>query len=275
MILEGKPVAEKILKEVKAGVEKLGFSPGLAIVRIGEDPASKTYVGTKLKRAADAGITAREHHLKESTTGDELIELIHKLNNDPAVHGMIVQLPLPPHLDANKILEGIDPEKDVDGLHPYSLGRLVAGNPTFVPATPQGVMEILNYYEIDPSGKDAVVVGRSNMVGKPMAALLVNSNSTVEICHSRTQGLGAHTKRAEILIVAVGKPKLIKEDMVREGAAVIDVGINRVEGKLVGDVDFEALKDKARITPVPGGVGKLTVACLMKNVLKAAEEGKM
>ena len=272
MILEGKPVAEKILKEVKVGVEKLGFSPGLAIVRIGEDPASKVYVGTKLKRAKEAGIIGAEHHLKEGTSEDELIELIHKLNNDPAVHGMIVQLPLPSHINAENVLERIDPEKDVDGLHPESLGRLVAGNPTFVPATPQGIMEILKYYKIDPNGAEAVVVGRSNMVGKPMAALLVNANATVEICHSKTKDLGAHTKRAEILIVAVGKPKLIKEDMVREGAAVIDVGITRTEGKIVGDVDFEALKDIARITPVPGGVGKLTVACLMKNVLKAAAE---
>jgi len=272
MILEGKPVAEKILKEVKVGVEKLGFSPGLAIVRIGEDPASKVYVGTKLKRAKEAGIIGAEHHLKEGTSEDELIELIHKLNNDPAVHGMIVQLPLPSHINAENVLERIDPEKDVDGLHPESLGRLVAGNPTFVPATPQGIMEILKYYKIDPNGAEAVVVGRSNMVGKPMAALLVNANATVEICHSKTKDLGAHTKRAEILIVAVGKPKLIKEDMVREGAAVIDVGITRTEGKIVGDVDFEALKDIARITPVPGGVGKLTVACLMKNVLKAAKK---
>ena len=272
MILVGKPVADKILAEVKEEVEKLGFSPGLAVVRVGEDPASKVYVGTKLKRAKEVGIKGVEYHLKEEISEEELIELVHKLNNDPEIHGMIVQLPLPKHINAEKVLERIDPEKDVDGLHPESLGRLVAGEPTFVPATPQGVMELLKFYEIDPNGAESVVVGRSNMVGKPMAALLLNDNSTVEICHSRTKDLGAHTKRAEILIVAVGKPHLISEEMVRDGAAVIDVGINRVEGKIVGDVDTAAVDKKARVSPVPGGVGKLTVACLMKNVLKAAEK---
>ena len=274
MILEGKPVAEKILAEVKEGIEKFGFSPGLAIVRVGEDSASKTYVGTKLKRASEVGITAKEYHLKETASEDELIELIHKLNNDPTVHGMILQLPIPKHLNANMALERIDPQKDVDGLHPESLGKLVEGEPTFVPATPMGVMELLNYYKIDPGSAEAVVVGRSNLVGKPMAALLLNANATVEVCHSKTKELGSHTKRAEILVVAVGKPNLITADMVREGAAVIDVGMNRVEGKLAGDVDFEAIEKIARVTPVPGGVGKLTVACLMKNVLKAAEKSQ-
>lgn len=272
MILEGKPVAEKILKEVKGGVDKLGFSPGLTVVRIGEDPASKVYVGSKIKRAAEVGIKGEEHHLPETTTEEELLELVHKLNNDSSVHGFIIQLPLPAHINAEKVLESIYPEKDVDGLHPQNLGKLVAGDPAFVPATPMGVMEMLSHYKIEILGKNAVVVGRSNMVGKPMAALLLNANATVEICHSKTNDLAEHTKRAEILVVAVGKAKLITEDMVREGAAVIDVGINRVEGKLVGDVDFEKVKEKARVSPVPGGVGLLTVACLMKNVLKAAQE---
>jgi methylenetetrahydrofolate dehydrogenase (NADP+)/methenyltetrahydrofolate cyclohydrolase len=275
MILEGKPVAGKILEEVKEGVKGLGFAPGLAIVRVGEDPGSKVYVGSKLKRAAEVGIIGREHRLPESATEEEVLELVHKLNNDSSVHGFIVQLPLPAHINAEKVLERIYPEKDVDGLHPQNLGKLVGGEPAFVPATPMGVMEMLSHYKIDPSGKDAVVVGRSNMVGKPMAALLLNANATVEICHSKTKDLGSHTKRAEILVVAVGKPRLITEDMVREGAAVIDVGINRVEGKIVGDVDFEKVSKKARVSPVPGGVGLLTVACLMKNVLKAAKEGKM
>ncbi len=274
MMLKGKPVAEKILKEVKEGVEKLGFAPGLAIVRVGEDPASKVYVGSKIRRAAEAGIKGEEHYLPETATEDDLLELVHKLNIDSSVHGFIVQLPLPAHINAEKVLESIYPEKDVDGLHPQNLGKLVAGAPVFIPATPMGVMELLSYYNVEIMGKNAVVVGRSNMVGKPMGALLLNANATVEICHSRTRDLAEHTKRAEILVVAVGKAKLITEDMVREGAAVIDVGINRVEGKLVGDVDFEKVKEKARVSPVPGGVGLLTVACLMKNVLKAAEKGK-
>ncbi len=274
MILEGNPVAEKILREVKERVEALGFQPGLAIVRVGGDPASEVYVNSKLKRAGEVGISGTEHHLPETATEDDVLELVHKLNTDPLVHGFIVQLPLPPHLDADRILDLIYPEKDVDGLHPQNLGKLVGGNPTFVPATPMGVMEMLSHYKIDVAGKNVVVVGRSSMVGKPMAALLLNANATVEICHSKTRDLGEHTKRAEILVVAVGKPKLITEDMVREGAAVIDVGINRVDGKLVGDVDFEKVKEKARVSPVPGGVGLLTVACLLKNVLKAAEKGK-
>lgn len=274
MILEGKPVAESILKEVKKGVGELGFAPGLAVVRVGDDPASKVYVASKLKRAAEVGIKGTEHHLPETATESELLELVHKLNTDESVHGFIVQLPLPPHINAEKALESIYPEKDVDGLHPLNLGKLVAGEPSFVPATPLGVMEMLSHYKIEIAGKNAVVVGRSNMVGKPTAALLLNANATVEVCHSRTRDLGEHTKRAEILVVAVGKPSLITEEMVREGAAVIDVGINRTEGKLVGDVDFEKVRKKARVSPVPGGVGLLTVACLMKNVLKAAKKGK-
>ncbi len=269
MILAGQPVAKKILGEVAEEVTKLGFSPGLAIVRIGEDPASKVYVKTKIKRATEVGIVAKEHHLGKDVSETELLHLIHTLNNDPNVHGIIVQLPIPSHLDSSTVLERIDTDKDVDGLHPYNLGRLIAGIPTFVPATPQGIMEILKYYDINPDGAEAVVVGRSNMVGKPIASLLLNANATVEICHSRTKNLSSHTKRAEILVVAVGKPRLIKEDMVREGAAIIDVGINRTEGKLVGDVDFDRIESKTRVTPVPGGVGKLTVACLMKNVLRA------
>lgn len=272
MKLEGKPVAEKILSDVREEVEKLGFEPGLSIVRVGNDPASETYVKTKLKRATEVGIKGTEHHLDEKTTEKELISLVRRINGDPGVDGVIVQLPLPPHINAENVLGEILPGKDVDGLHPENLGKLVAGEPAFIPATPQGVMELLSYYKINPAGKTAVVVGRSNMVGKPMAALLLNADASVEICHSKTPNLAEHTKRAEILVVAVGKPNLITAEMVREGAAVIDVGINRVEGKIVGDVDFEKVSKKARATPVPGGVGLLTVACLMKNVLKAAQE---
>jgi methylenetetrahydrofolate dehydrogenase (NADP+)/methenyltetrahydrofolate cyclohydrolase len=273
MILEGPPVAKKILSEVKEGVGELGFSPGLAIIRVGENPASKTYVGTKLRRAKECGINGVEHHLPEDATREEIAVLIEELNEDESVHGMIVQLPLPKHLNPSLLLELISPKKDVDGLHPCSLGRLFEGSPGFVPATPQGVMEMLDFYKIPIAGKNAVVVGRSSMVGKPMAALLLNANATVEICHSKTDNLGGHTKRADILVVAVGKANLIAADMVKEGASVVDVGMNRdAEGKLCGDVDFENVIKNASVSPVPKGVGPLTVACLMKNVLKAAQE---
>lgn len=273
MILEGPPVARKILSEVKAGVEELGFSPGLAIIRVGDDPASKTYVGTKLKRAKECGINGVEHHLPAEATQGEIAVLIEELNSDDSVSGMILQLPIPKHLTPAPLLELISPAKDVDGLHPCSLGRLFEGSPGFVPATPQGVMEMLEFYKVPVAGKNAVVVGRSSMVGKPMAALLLNANATVEICHSRTLDLGEHTKRADILVVAVGKANLVTSDMVKEGASVVDVGMNRdEEGKLCGDVDFENVVKKASASPVPRGVGPLTVACLMKNVLKAARE---
>ncbi|MFP3949982.1 MAG: bifunctional 5,10-methylenetetrahydrofolate dehydrogenase/5,10-methenyltetrahydrofolate cyclohydrolase [Candidatus Micrarchaeia archaeon] len=271
MILKGKSVASSILDKVKEGVEELDFQPGLAIVRVGDDPASEIYVGKKLKRAAEVGIKGKEFHLPADSREKELLSLVDELNRDREMHGMIVQLPLPAHMRADAVLQRISPEKDVDGLHPENLGLLFSGFPRFVPATPQGIMELLSYYETEIEGRNAVVVGRSSMVGKPVSALLLNANATVEICHSRTRELSSHTHRADILVVAVGKPRLIKEDMVREGATVIDVGINRTEGKLVGDVDFEPLKEKARVTPVPGGVGPLTVACLMKNVLKAAQ----
>ncbi len=273
MILEGPPVAQKILSEVKAGVRELGFSPGLAIIRVGEDPASRTYVGTKLKRAKECGINGIEHHLPADATQEQIAVLIEELNSDDSVSGMILQLPIPKHLNPAPLLEMISPEKDADGLHPCSLGRLFEGSPGFVPATPQGIMEMLEFYQVPISGKNAVVVGRSSMVGKPMAALLLNANATVEICHSRTDNLGEHTKRADILIVAVGKANLVTAGMVKEGASVVDVGMNRnEEGKLCGDVDFENVIKKASASPVPKGVGPLTVACLMKNVLAAAQK---
>lgn len=275
MILEGPPVAEKILEETRKGVEALGFPPGLAVIRVGDDPASKVYVGTKLKRAKECGITGKEYHLPEKSTQKEISSLIQKLNSDDLVQGMILQLPIPKHLNPAPLLELISPKKDVDGLHPVSLGKLFEGDPGFVPATPQGVMEMLAFYGVEIAGKNAVVVGRSNMVGKPMAALLLNANATVEICHSKTADLAEHTKRADILVVAVGKANLITEDMVKKGAFVIDVGMNRdAQGKLCGDVDFDSVSKKASVSPVPKGVGPLTVACLMKNVLKAAKAGR-
>ncbi len=274
MILEGTPVAAKILEETKKGVGALGFSPGLAIIRVGDDPASKVYVGTKLKRAKECGINGKEYHLPEKSAQKEIASLIQKLNLDDLVHGMILQLPIPKHLNPAPLLELISPKKDVDGLHPVSLGKLFEGIPGFVPATPQGVMEMLAFYKVPIKGKNAVVVGRSNMVGKPMAALLLNANATVEICHSRTDDLGAHTKRADILVVAVGKANLIRGDMVKEGASVVDVGMNRLNGKLCGDVDFGSVSKKASLSPVPKGVGPLTVACLMKNALNAARKAR-
>jgi len=272
MLLEGKPVSEKILLDTRSKVVRLGFSPGLAIIRVGEDPASKTYVGSKLKRAEECGITGKEYALTAHTPEKKITDLIRRLNKDRKTHGIIVQLPLPPHFNTSKILSTISPDKDVDGLHPLNMGKLVQGKPAFVSATPQGIMELLQFYKIHTAGKNAVIVGRSDMVGKPMAALLLNADATVEICHSKTHNLAEHTKRADILVVAVGKPRFITADMVKEGAVVIDVGINRTEEKIVGDVDFEKVSKKAgAITPVPGGVGLLTVACLMKNVLKAAQ----
>lgn len=271
MLLEGKPAAEKILSETRKGVIRLRFSPGLAIIRVGEDAASKTYVGTKLRRAQEVGITGREYAFTAHSPEKKITDLIRRLNKDRKTHGIIVQLPLPPHFNTEKILNTISPDKDVDGLHPLNLGKLLQGKPNFISATPQGVMELLHFYKIHTAGKNAVVVGRSDMVGKPMAALLLNADATVEICHSKTHSLAEHTRRADILVVAVGKPHFIAAEMVKEGAVVIDVGINRVDGKIVGDVDFEKVEKKAgAITPVPGGVGLLTVACLMRNVLKAA-----
>ncbi|MEM4272439.1 MAG: bifunctional 5,10-methylenetetrahydrofolate dehydrogenase/5,10-methenyltetrahydrofolate cyclohydrolase [Candidatus Bilamarchaeaceae archaeon] len=271
MLLEGRLPAEKILANVKKGVLQLGFSPGLAIIRVGEDPASKTYVVTKLRRAQECGISGKEYSLSATTPEKKIMDLIRRLNKDRKTHGIIVQLPLPSHFNSDRMLNAISPDKDVDGLHPVNMGRLLQGNPHFVPATPQGIMEMFQFYKIPVAGKNAVVVGRSAIVGKPMAALLLNADATVEVCHSKTRSLAEHTRRAEILVAAVGKPHFITSDMVKEGAVVIDVGINRTDGKIVGDVDFEKVSGKAgAITPVPGGVGLLTVACLMKNVLKAA-----
>jgi methylenetetrahydrofolate dehydrogenase (NADP+)/methenyltetrahydrofolate cyclohydrolase len=275
-ILEGKAVAAKVLAEVKAGVAALtartGVQPTLAVVLVGEDPASQIYVRNKKRAADDVGIASRDFLFPAGCSQAELSETIRKINADPSVHGILLQLPLPKGLDDNEAVNAIAPAKDADGLHPVSLGNLLAGKPTMVPCTPAGCLEILDHYGIALEGAEAVVVGRSRLVGKPLAQLLLARNATVTMCHTRTRDLAGHCRRADILCVAAGKPRFITGDMVKEGAVVIDVGVNRLDtGKLAGDVDFDSASKRARaITPVPGGVGLMTVAMLMKNTLLAA-----
>ncbi|MCD6522824.1 MAG: bifunctional methylenetetrahydrofolate dehydrogenase/methenyltetrahydrofolate cyclohydrolase FolD [Candidatus Diapherotrites archaeon] len=268
LIIDGKEVARRVREEVKQEIEKGGMTPRLDVILVGENPASKVYVRMKEKTCKECGIKSVRHDLPESVSMEELLELIDELNRNKEVNGILVQLPLPEHLDEQRVLEAIDPKKDVDGFHPINMGKLVLGMDCLEPCTPAGIMKLLEPFEL--KGKEAVVVGRSNIVGKPVAIMLLKKNCTVTVCHSKTVNLEEHTRRADILVVAVGKPKIVKADMVREGAIVVDVGINRVEGKLVGDVDFDAVKEKVKaITPVPGGVGPMTVAMLMKNTLKA------
>jgi methylenetetrahydrofolate dehydrogenase (NADP+) / methenyltetrahydrofolate cyclohydrolase len=275
-ILEGKAVAAKVLAEVKAGVAALsartGVQPTLAVVLVGEDPASQIYVRNKKRAADDVGIASRDFLFPAGCSQAELSETIRKINADSSVHGILLQLPLPKGLDDNEAVNAIAPAKDADGLHPVSLGNLLAGKPSMVPCTPAGCLEILDHYGIALEGAEAVVVGRSRLVGKPLAQLLLARNATVTMCHTRTRDLAGHCRRADILCVAAGKPRFITGDMVKEGAVVIDVGVNRLDtGKLAGDVDFDSVSKRARaITPVPGGVGLLTVAMLMKNTLLAA-----
>ena len=275
-ILEGKAVAAKVLAEVKAGVAALtartGVQPTLAVVLVGEDPASQIYVRNKKRAADDVGIASRDFLFPAGCSQAELSETIRKINGDSSVHGILLQLPLPKGLDDNEAVNAIAPAKDADGLHPVSLGNLLAGKPSMVPCTPAGCLEILDHYGIALEGAEAVVVGRSRLVGKPLAQLLLARNATVTMCHTRTRDLAGHCRRADILCVAAGKPRFITGDMVKEGAVVIDVGVNRLDtGKLAGDVDFDSASKRARaITPVPGGVGLMTVAMLMKNTLLAA-----
>jgi methylenetetrahydrofolate dehydrogenase (NADP+)/methenyltetrahydrofolate cyclohydrolase len=275
-IIDGNKIAQDIRNEVRQRAislkEQKGIIPGLAVVLVGEDPASQVYVGRKAKACAEVGFLSREYKLPAETDEEKLLKIIRKLNRDKLIHGILVQLPLPKHIYTEKIIAAIDPHKDVDGFHPYNVGGLVSGNPLFIPCTPRGIMELIARTGIDPKGKEAVVVGRSNIVGKPMALLLLAQHATVTICHSRTKDLPAVTRRADILIAAVGKANMIKADMVKDGAIVIDVGVNRLEnGKLAGDVDFNEVAPKASyITPVPGGVGPMTIAMLMKNTLDAA-----
>ena len=276
IIIDGTKIAQDIRRSVREETlvftEKTGVVPGLAVVLAGDDPASKVYVGRKAKACAEAGFLSREYKLPADVGEAELLALIRDLNNDRQIHGILVQLPLPKHIAADKIIAAIDPNKDVDGFHPANVGRLVTGSPLFVPCTPRGIMELIARTGISLSGKDAVVIGRSNIVGKPMALLLLAQNATVTMCHSKTRDLPAAARRADVLIAAIGKPRMITADMVKEGAAVIDVGVNRLEnGKLAGDVAFDEVAPKtSAITPVPGGVGPMTIAMLMKNTLDAA-----
>jgi len=275
-IIDGNKIAQDIRNEVRRSAislkEQKGIIPGLAVVLVGEDPASQVYVGKKAKACAEVGFLSREYKLPADTSEIRLLEIIAELNKDQLIHGILVQLPLPKHIYTEKIIAAIDPHKDVDGFHPYNVGGLVSGNPLFIPCTPRGIMELIARTGIDLKGKEAVVVGRSNIVGKPMALLLLAQHATVTICHSRTKDLPSVTRRADILIAAIGKAQMIKADMVKDGAIVIDVGVNRLEnGKLAGDVDFNEVAPKASyITPVPGGVGPMTIAMLMKNTLDAA-----
>ena len=282
IILDGKKLSETIKNEIAAEVKKLADSskpvPGLAVLIVGNNPASKTYVSSKKKACAATGIYSLEVALDESITQEKLIEEINKLNNDEKINGILLQLPLPKHLDEHAALEAIKPEKDVDGFHPINVGKLYIGLDTFVPCTPKGIMELLKRYEVSIAGKNAVVIGRSNIVGKPIAALLMKENATVTIAHSKTQNLPELVKTADIVVAAIGKPNFVKGEWIKEGAVVIDVGINSVDDptspkgyKLVGDVEYEeASKRASYITPVPGGVGPMTIAMLLSNTLKAS-----
>jgi methylenetetrahydrofolate dehydrogenase (NADP+)/methenyltetrahydrofolate cyclohydrolase len=276
-IIDGNKIAKdirlKLREETLAFKEKTGLIPGLAVILVGEDPASQVYVGRKGKACEEVGFLSREYKLSADATEADLLTLIHDLNGDQSIHGILVQLPLPKHIATDKIIAAVDPHKDVDGFHPYNVGGLVTGSPLFIPCTPRGIMELIASTGIELAGKEAVVVGRSNIVGKPMALLLLAQNATVTMCHSKTKDLPAVTSRADVLIAAIGKARMITADMVKEGAVVIDVGVNRLDnGKLAGDVAFDEVAAKASyITPVPGGVGPMTIAMLMKNTLDAAK----
>jgi len=275
-LIDGKELAKKIRSNIRDEVTELkekGIIPKLAVILVGNDKASKIYVKNKNKACEDVGIEFEEYLLDENIQMEELLKLINALNDNPNIHGILLQSPIPRHLDINLAIDAISPKKDVDGFHPINVGKLMIGQDTFVSCTPYGIIKMLEEYNIEIEGANAVVIGRSNIVGKPIAQCLLNKNATVTICHSKTKNLKEITNKADILIVAIGKAEFITSDMVKEGATVIDVGINRLEdGKIVGDVDFENVKDKASyITPVPGGVGPMTIAMLMNNVVKAAK----
>ena len=279
-ILDGKAVSLKVKENVKVRADELkkfGVEPTLAVVLVGEDKASQTYVRAKEKACNEYGIKSVAHRLSENTTQNELLALINVLNLDDSIHGILVQLPLPKHIDTNVVLAAIDPRKDVDGFHAVNVGKLVSGLDGFVPCTPLGVMEILKEYGIDVAGLNAVVIGRSNIVGKPMANLLLNASATVTVTHSKTKNLKEICKNADLIVAAIGKPFFLKADMVKDGAVVVDVGINRLDdGRLVGDVDFEEVAPKCSyITPVPGGVGPMTIAMLLNNTILAAQAKKI
>ena len=275
-IIDGKAIAVKIRTEIAEGVKALkekGVTPGLAVVLVGDDSSSRVYVRMKEKACHEAGIFSDEYKLPVDTSEAELLALVETLNNDPKIHGILVQLPLPSQIDTEKVLEAVSPRKDADGFHPYNVGRLSIGKPLFLPCTPYGVMVMLKEEGIDLKGKEVVVIGRSNIVGKPVAMLCLAQHATVTLCHSRTRDLADVVRRADVVIAAVGRPEMIKGDWIKEGVVVIDVGVNRVgEKKLVGDVDFAAASQRASaITPVPGGVGPMTITMLLYNTLESAK----
>lgn len=275
-LISGKIISAAVKERIKGGVERLkakGVTPGLAVIIVGDDPASKIYVGNKEKACNDLGIYSEKYELPENTSEEELLSLIKRLNGDKKIHGILCQLPLPRHLDEKKVINAILPSKDVDAFHPENVGHIMIGDYNFLPCTPAGIVEMLKYMNIKTEGKHCVIIGRSNIVGKPMAMLMLHANCTVTVCHSKTVGLENLTREADIIIAAVGKAKFVTADMVKDGAVVIDVGINRQsDGKLCGDVDFENVEPKCSyITPVPGGVGPMTIAMLMQNALTAAE----
>ena len=277
-LIDGKAISAAVRAEIKENTQKLiaerGITPGLAVVIVGTDPASQVYVRNKRRACTEVGFYSEAYELPEETTQEELEALVDRLNADDKIHGILVQLPLPKHLDEHAILLRISPDKDVDAFHPYNVGRIMIGDYAFLPCTPAGVMELIRRSGIDCTGKECVVVGRSNIVGKPMSMLLLQANGTVTLCHSRTRDLAEVTRRADILVVAIGKADFITGDMVKEGAVVIDVGMNRrADGKLTGDVDFASVEPVASyITPVPGGVGPMTITMLMQNTLTAAKK---
>ena len=276
-IISGKVVSAQVREELKAQtqemIEKYGVRPGLAVISVGDDPASKVYVNNKEKGCAEVGYYSEVYRLPAETTQEELLALVDKLNRDDKIHGILCQLPLPKHLDENAVILAIDPEKDVDAFHPVNVGRIMIGDYKFLPCTPAGVMKLIESTGVDITGKECVVIGRSNIVGKPQAMLLLHKNATVTICHSRTKDLASVTRRADILVVAIGKADFVTGDMVKDGAIVIDVGMNRkADGKLTGDVDFASVEPKASyITPVPGGVGPMTISMLLTNTMTSAK----
>lgn len=276
MNIDGKALSAQIRAELKDKVTLFknthSFAPGLAVILVGTDPASQVYVRNKHRACEELGMTSFEYTLPEDTKEEDLIALLNKLNADDAVHGILVQLPLPKHINEERVIETIVPEKDVDAFHPKNVGALTLGKPIFAPCTPAGIIEMFDRYNIPTEGKDCVIIGRSNIVGKPMALLMLSRNATVTVCHSKTKDLASITSKADILIAAIGKPRFVTTDMVKEDAVIIDVGINRLpDGKLCGDVDFESVAPKASyITPVPGGVGPMTITMLMKNTYAAA-----
>lgn len=278
ILIDGKETARAVRGEIRDAVaaftKESGVIPGLAVVIVGDDPASRVYVRNKHRACEEVGIRSDVHALPADTSEAELLTLVARLNADPTVNGILVQLPLPKHLNEEKVILAIDPAKDVDAFHPVNVGKIMIGNFTFAPCTPAGVMELLRHYNIPVAGKHCVIIGRSNIVGKPQAMLMLKENATVTVCHSRTVGLADITRTADILVAAVGRPGFVTADMVRDGAVVIDVGINRTaEGKLCGDVEFAAVSEKASyITPVPGGVGPMTITMLLKNTLAAAKD---